>query len=214
MPLGVENLYKESWQRHGEDEEDYRAEAAHYFQLVIQWHKLPGTQIDRTRNSDDDRLSLLNITVASNDRWRRDILHRKDTLGLRDLLAAVDHTRQRIQLCCGGLLEIRDMEAPENWNYEQFEPKFWANLVLMPLSAFFSPGEDGKDGVLPSAHDLVKLWEAVMCTDIVFIHRIARDFILDKPIGRRIMQSCVLTGHDVIIQLLQSLIARYLVFPS
>lgn len=83
MPTGVENLYKQTWQRHGEDEEDYRAEAADYFQLVIQWHTLPPSMSSNVEVSDEDSLSLLDVTISSNDRWRRQILHRKHTPILR-----------------------------------------------------------------------------------------------------------------------------------
>lgn len=93
-------------------------------------------------------------------------------------------------------------------------PCTWTGLLLMPLSAFLSPDQDCKDELLPSAHDLVKLWDAAFCTQITFIHRTARDFILDKPLGRTIMESPVLTGQEVIIELVQSLISRYLVYGS
>ncbi|EGO58435.1 hypothetical protein NEUTE1DRAFT_101267 [Neurospora tetrasperma FGSC 2508] len=229
LPQGVENLYMETWKRHGDDEEDYRVEAAQYFQLVIQWNELysadslamhrrtstdTGSTFSVSRDSLDSNLSLFNIAVASMDSLRRDILFNKGTLVLGELLTAINNTRQRIQLCCGGLLEIRDTEAPRGWDHVVLEPSFWFRLLLMPLSAFFSPDKGSKEQVLPPARDLINLWETVFCTQVVFIHRTARDFLLDKPLGKTIMGSCPLTNHQLYTKLVQSLISRYLVYGT
>lgn len=216
MPKDVEDLYNETWHRHGEEEEDYRAEAAHYFQLVIEWHvlRISDAYLGNIISANDGHLSLFDITIASNEKWRREILYRRDTLILKDLLSAVEYTRQRIQLCCGGLLELRDRKAPKDWSFNGFDPLTWTRLLLMPLSAFFSPDANGKDEHLPSAHDLVKLWEAAMCTQISFIHRTAWDFLCDKPLGKKIMESCTLTKYEVIVELHQSFISRYVVYGS
>lgn len=218
----------ETWKRHGSDEEDYRAEAAHYFQLVIQWNELYSADslaihrrrrmstetVVESRESINSNLSLFNIAVASMDSLRRDILLNKRTLVLGELLTATNNTRQRIQLCCGGLLEIRDTEAPpEQSNYE-FRPWSWFRTLLMPLSASFSSDKGSKEQVLPSARGLINLWETVFCTQVVFIHRTARDFLLDKPLGRKIMGSCPVTDGQLYTELVQSLVSRYLVYGT
>ncbi|KHE81740.1 hypothetical protein GE21DRAFT_1310971 [Neurospora crassa] len=227
LPKGVENLYMDTWKRHGDDEEDYRVEAAQYFQLVVSWnevHSAAGLARHRPRylptrtnikhESIDTNPSLFNIAVASMDCLHRDILFNKGTLVLGELLTAINTTRQRIQLCCGGLLEIRDTEAPHEWSDVAFEPSYWFRFLLMPLSAFFSPDKGSKEQTLPPARDLINLWETVFCTQVVFIHRTARDFLLDKPLGRKIMRSCPLTNHQLHTKLVQSLISRYLVYGT
>ncbi|ESA43457.1 uncharacterized protein NCU08537 [Neurospora crassa OR74A] len=230
LPQGVENLYKETWKRHGDNEDDYREEAAQYFQLVMQWNELPSadslamhrrtftnsgfTFNPEWRESLDSNPSLFNIAVASMDSLRRDFLIDKGTLVLGELLTAINNTRQRIQLCCGGLLEIRDTEAPDEWAPNLVEPSSWFRGLLMPLSVFFSPDKGSKEQVLPPARDLINLWETVFCTQVVFIHRTARDFLLDKPLGRTIMGSCPLTNHQLHTKLVQSLISRYLVYGT
>ncbi|KAK3504298.1 hypothetical protein B0T13DRAFT_492428 [Neurospora crassa] len=213
LPQGVENLYMETWKRHGDNEEYYRVEAAKYFQLVVQWNELHSTDslamhrrtsrdsgstfsVSRTDTvhlsgkSLDSNLSLFNIAVASMDSLRRDILFNKGTLVLEELLTAINSTRQRIQLCCGGLLEIRDTEHPPS------------GLLIY------------KEQVLPPARDLINLWETVFCTQVVFIHRTARDFLFDIPLGRQIMGSCPLTNHQRHTKLVQSMISRYLVYGT
>ncbi|KAK3386361.1 hypothetical protein B0T20DRAFT_457643 [Sordaria brevicollis] len=216
LPRGLENLYKETWQRHGEDEENYRAEAAHYFRLTIEGQNLPDVEdlYSRHSNARGTRLSLLEITIASNERQRHDILYGKRTVILRTLLASIEHTRQQVQLCCGGLLEIRDKEPPNQFLLEEGDPHDWTRFLFTPLATFFSPGEDGDGQLPPSAGDLINLWEAAFCTQIVFIHKTAMDFVLDHPLGTTIMESCLWTKHQIRTQLVQSLISRILIYGT
>ena len=99
IPSKLEELCKESWKRHGEDETFYRVQAAQYFKLVLEARNISG-------KSAKIPFSLFEFAVASNDAIQKANLEGKSLPSVKSLVQETEKFCRRIESRCGGLLEV------------------------------------------------------------------------------------------------------------
>ena len=194
LPSKMEDLYQNTWERHGEDESLYRAEAARYFRLVLEAR---GT----TDDSEIRPLSLFEFVVASNDKLQRTFLEEKTFPPVKSLVDKADDFRRRVESCCGGLLEVWSHDisptSEESFmryietNADNFLPQF-----LVPLSAYIE-SSSGKTEHVPRGSDLAALWNISYHLRLDFIHRTAADFLLHTKWGRDLLSCDPTTSADI-----------------
>jgi hypothetical protein len=198
LPETLEGLYKRSWERLGEHESRYRAEAARYFRTVLDSRK--GDHIPF-----HPPFSLFDLSIACDDKIQSAILDKDNIPSVNTLLRKVEKCRRRVEGCCGGLLEF--WELNEEILVENFYNKF-----LVPLSAYVTMGTSSGVEVIPSGSDLGLLWNTLFYAKVEFIHRTAVDFLIETEVGKNIMSSDHTPEPEIRAKIVQSQLIRTLIF--
>jgi hypothetical protein len=209
LPRELENLYKETWKRHGEDESLYLEEAARYFRLVLESRK----------SRDTHSFSLFQFFIATNDKIQRSILEGNVFPPVKKLISEAGVFRRRVESCCGGLLEFWSdeaspaEEAPEevSWVLLDLGVENFSSQFVVPLSAYIDPALETTENT-PEGSDLAKLWDIFYRVKVDFIHRTAADFLLETTWGSSIMRSDSATPADIQVRIYRSQLINALLF--
>jgi NACHT domain len=209
LPRELENLYKETWKRHGEDESLYLEEAARYFRLVLENRKSRNTR----------SFSLFQLFIATNDKIQRSILEGNVFPPVKKLISEAGVFRRRVESCCGGLLEFWSdkaspaEEAPEevSWVLLSLGVENFSSQFVVPLSAYIDPALETTENT-PEGSDLAKLWDIFYRVKVDFIHRTAADFLLETTWGSSIMRSDSATPADIQVRIYRSQLIDALLF--
>ncbi|KAK5655230.1 hypothetical protein OQA88_5797 [Cercophora sp. LCS_1] len=201
-PAELEELYKASWKRHGKDKTIYRREAAGYFKLALASYP----------NSYRDELSLLGFALASNSDVQGQILN-GSPLPPSELVQVVDDLRRRVEICCGGFLEVSIRGVWEQYNVigqVRILASMFLNQIIVPLSAYGSsnvPLDLSSQG-----RHLANLWRLFYHDRFDFVHRTAADFILNTQWGADILSSCPTSDDEIGISIFRAQLAAYHLF--
>ncbi|KAK3998028.1 hypothetical protein QBC44DRAFT_279440, partial [Cladorrhinum sp. PSN332] len=221
LPTDLETLYGQMWQRHGEDEKIYQSEAARYFKIMLHVHGNHDWLHLWQESASDLSISLLMMTLACDEELQHALLEQSTMPDLKDILARVDRCRERIDVCCNGLLEIQPRNSHHlvsllgtgaNDSLENLLQRF-----LIPLSAYIplSQGFQHTDSDrIPSGSELCRLWVASHHTKISFLHRSAADFLLESELGRRILKQDPDDESQCFLNLLRSAMSQRVLSPS
>ncbi|KAK4128817.1 hypothetical protein N657DRAFT_42890 [Parathielavia appendiculata] len=198
LPCDLGNLYKQAWRIHGDDEALYRAEAARYFRLVMTvngFEKLSA-------------VTLFDLYVVNDQDIQNTFFEGNRVLPARELLRKLAEYRRRIEVCCGGLLEVRENnEDAYKWldDPEEIDKVFYQ--FLMPLCAFISAGVDA-----PSGGELAALCDACSGTQVDFVHRTAADVLVETQWGRGIIDSDTASQTTISAKLIRSMTMLFFLF--
>ena len=205
LPTGMEQLYQQMWLRHNGDERRYRKEASLYFS----YHE-------------SFPLSLFEMTVALNDDIQTKYLQEMQPQDSTQLAQNCEILRKRILTRCAGLLEIT--ETVRNTSSDRFSSSN-SSLDSVESSTQHSEGVEetssdaesqlvdtenncdlvNRSPVLHSttsgesldtelrAHDSLRQYHIV---EIKFLHRTARDFLLDTEAGHAVVGETSQTLDD------------------
>jgi NACHT domain len=210
FPRELEELYKKSWERHGEDESLYRKQAAQYFKLALEARNYPAEIAGSS-------LSLLEFAVASDDAVQNDILDGKSLPSVKSLVDETEKSRRRIESRCGGFLEVWSHNrgpSPADGDvlsYTETATKNFLHQFIIPLSAYVDPESGGAES-LPQGSSLAALWNAAYHDRVEFIHRTAADFLLNTDWGRDIIDSDPATYANIRTNIFRSRLVHALFF--
>lgn len=163
LPSKIEELYHDMWRRLNEDHVIYREEAARYFHIVMEL----------------EYCSIFQVMTASDPLLQENLLERQIPVLAEDLVRQCERTEQRLLTRCAGLLEIdRDWDADSDDEESGSESDVGRNerdksrpeptVVLSPLH--------------------LVLLDRFAWRRIYFLHRTARDFLIDTAAGRDILR--------------------------
>ncbi|EHK20567.1 uncharacterized protein TRIVIDRAFT_202804 [Trichoderma virens Gv29-8] len=162
LPSKLEELFADMWSRLGEDKDIYQKEAARYFSLLI----LNQSFLDKYSqcyDSDIDwRLSSFQLTLATNDKMKANILNKSYQLPVSELNKNCANTTKGISIKTAGLL------VTKNTNQLGFDPVLEYN---MKMKSILEPEQ------------LIQYLE----NKIDFIHRTLFDFLKDTEVGKSIL---------------------------
>jgi hypothetical protein len=184
-PAELDALYQQTWDRHGQDADLYRTEAARYFKLVIEAGQLQEHSIMSFS------FSLLEFAVASKAEVQKRILEKGYLPPAKSLAEIAEEFGRRVEVCCGGLLEVQThgtMRAKRGFDSAQFVDNTLRNILnqfIVPLSAYVSATPDPKS--IPNGGDIARLWRAGYHQRLDFIHRTAADFLLQTRWGTELL---------------------------
>jgi hypothetical protein len=167
LPSKLEDLYREMWQRHGDDVNLYRREAAFCFNLVLfinDWH--------------DDPASIFVLSFTGSKLCKETLENTRPLPHPRELVKECERHQQRIEDICAGLLEIR----VENDEYDRRRHKYMQWIRQQVLTA----GKCTKNLECPHC-SVERLYHFNKETRVEFIHRSAADFLRDTNEGREIL---------------------------
>lgn len=161
LPSKIEELYHDMWRRLNEDRVIYREEAARYFHIVMQL----------------ESPSIFQVMTASDPLLEENLLERQIPVMAQDLVRQCEKTEERLRTRCAGLLEISaywdaDSEDEERGNDTDTSRNEQENSRPRPRA-------------VPSPlHPLERFAER----SVSFLHRTARDFLIDTGAGRDILR--------------------------
>ena len=206
LPKTLEGLYKQAWERLGEDQSRYRTEAARYIRLVIE-----ARELDYNDNFYPS-FSLFNLSTCD-DKLQSTFLDDKIIPPVTTLLRNAANCRRRVQSCCGGLLEFYDADNKTlHWELDSSSLENFYCQILVPLSAYVTTNTSTGDENFPRGEDLGSLWNIFYSVRVDFIHRTAADFLVESEWGRNLIDSDPAPVSDIRAKIFQSELIRTLVF--
>ncbi|KAE8444628.1 hypothetical protein EG329_014376 [Mollisiaceae sp. DMI_Dod_QoI] len=165
LPNGLHELFKNMWDRLGENKVIYQEKAAEYFNIALEAHW--------RGEKDSYSLSILGVMVALDSAIQEEFLERETRPGLDYMRSRCQLTKDHVQAKCAGLLECTTLDLEE-----------------LPDP----PGPPGPyDALLPFLY-----------LQVNFIHRSARDFLLDTEDGRQMLTHDHSTKEDRLVRLLHA----------
>jgi len=224
LPKGLQNLYQEAWSRHGEDAAEYMQQGSRFFKLLLTFNNGP-------EHSEYDFYpwntpTLFDFVICGNKKLETSIFVKRQFPSALELLHEIEECQRRIQVCCGGLLQIipeapyaSDTPRPPLRHYHTTIRELWErfyagndltinifNRLLTPMSAF------GLWGDTPSWEQLDAFWACCCKTRVEFIHRTVVEFLSNSGYGRKIMLSDDSTDDNILTDIVRSTLARNLLF--
>ncbi|KAM7214570.1 hypothetical protein V8F06_010052 [Rhypophila decipiens] len=211
LPSSLEQLYRQAWERQGEDEQIYRHEAASYFNLVLLSQQMDNLSIFR-----EIPLSLLEFLLAHDSHLRGGLLDSHVIPQAKVLISKAHVLQRHIETRSGGLLEVFRLadSTPGHENMERFIKlcfKDFLNQFLVPFSAFLSPGEGGS-GASTSGRELAELSNISHTLSVGFIHRTAADFVSNTDWGNELMYGVQKSDQEIRTGLCEARLARILLY--
>ena len=179
LPSNLHELYNQMWQRLNDDEPLYRKEAAFYFNAVIDSDCMLWQK--PLFISDKGRPMILAITMAFHSSLVSAILDSRSKVSPERLAKLCIQTVSRIHIRAAGLLEI---SIPG-------EPSSDTDQMLSDLR---------RQGTRDQFDKLLRM-------EISFVHRTARDFLLETAEGREILKHDEISLEVQTIRLLRALAA-------
>ena len=160
LPSGMYELYLQMWKRQNEDQQRYRDEAAMYFSYCT----LP----DSSRIFEDGSISVFEMVIALDPGLQRMYIDRQMPQGPVNVAEQCELLGRRLLIRCAGLLET--VIVPYSEYCTQYRRLAWedSHSPIQRMSL---------DGHLLRHHRM----------KITFIHRTARDFLLDSHEGRSLL---------------------------
>jgi hypothetical protein len=209
IPSKLEELYKESWSRHGEDETLYRVQAAQYFKLVLEAR-------NTFRKGSIIPFTLFEFAVASSNAIQKATLEGKSLPSVKSLVQETEKFCRRIESRCGGLLEVwsHDPSPSDEDHFTEYVeslPAKFLHQFIIPMSAYVDLESESAES-LPNGSDLAALWNVAYHGRLDFIHRTAADFLLNTNFGRSIIDCDPATSADVRVRLYRSRLIHALFF--
>ena len=219
LPTGMERLYQQMWLRLNGDEERYRREASLYFSYDKFYPR-----------------SLFEMTIALNEDIQTKYFHEMQPQDPTQLAQKCEILRKRILTTCAGLLEItetvRDSEyddSPSSTSrLDSIESSAQTSESLAESSSndesqlvdreesislvhgspvLHSTSSSESFGTQASAHDSLQPYHDI---EIKFLHRTARDFLLDTEAGHAIAGETSQTRDDRFSRVTRARIATLL----
>lgn len=165
-PGEIESLYQQMWARLNPEEELYKEETAWYFHILLSpdLHDLFKESPDSVRCLWPVQRNILRITLARSKDLQERLLEKEGQVTLAELVQLCNTTVNRIAARCAGLLEVSKGRDAWHWSGWEFEG-------ALEESALADTTELGK----------------YFFEELKFIHRSARDFMLNNPAGQRIL---------------------------
>jgi hypothetical protein len=194
LPKGLDSLYEDMWARAGGDSpSEYRQTAALYFKLLL----APRGRTSSARKSSTvwecgfDRganvfdLMLATTSVADGV---LDALDEPSKLICPNVMRKrCQEVERKLKIYCVGLVEVRTEDPLD-----------------MREAAILSWYGHTYDGV----------WPVATSPALQFLHRTARDFLIDTEPGRKILDCDTSSGFTVHYQLMKALLARLALFAG
>ena len=219
LPSGMERLYRQMWVRLNGDEQLYRREASLYFSY-----------------DDFFPASLFEMTVALNDDIQTKYFQEMRPQDHTTLAHKCETLRKRILTRCAGLLEVtktmrdskdhdsssfilfpdsfesstqntEDLEATISNNESQLVNREQSSSLVNGSSALHSTISRKSFDTQLSAHQSLQPYHDV---EIKFLHRTARDFLLDTEAGRAIAGETSQTRDDRFLNVTRARMAALL----
>lgn len=183
LPKGMERLYEEMWRRLNGDERRYREEASLYFSYH-EFFPLP----------------LFEMMVITDDDVRDEYLSNLKIQDFTIIAGKCEALKTRILTRCAGLIEVANNETNAESDYEDGsegadeaddDKDHEDHEDHEDVSAGDDEDNNGKDKVDHSLGDRyaqlpAKLTQDLDNTKVGFLHRTARDFILNTKTGQDI----------------------------
>ncbi|KAE9364918.1 hypothetical protein N431DRAFT_386847 [Stipitochalara longipes BDJ] len=157
LPGGLQQLYQQMWLRLNEDKELYRAEASYYFNMVIEATSEPVEDLS------DGTISLFEFTILTNDYLQRAFLEEETPPTDEKMTETCRRVRTCVEVRCAGLLEF----------YSIVDRSRSSSITV-------NSTEDLAENVAIGDDDPKKV-------GLDFIHRTARDFLLQTEEGQAIL---------------------------
>ncbi|KAL9627946.1 MAG: hypothetical protein Q9164_007443, partial [Protoblastenia rupestris] len=159
LPKGIENLYTHMWNRLGEDQKIYHEEAALYFRLIL-----------------EEEMSLLPFVIATKKSLQSKLLDFKVALPETDVIISMCKDAEiHVLTRCGGLLEVDHPD--ENMSTE--------DLSDGDISDEDISDEDTPDESISDDYKILASFDSP--TKVRFLHRTARDFLVNTKEGQAIL---------------------------
>ena len=219
LPPDLEQLYRQAWERQGENEQIYRDEAASYFKLVLQSQQMRDNAEQGTVFPWIP-LSLLEYLLAYDSQLREKFLGSRLIPPAKILISKTHKFRRHIETRSGGLLEVfclndstpEDILADDRkFNFiEGFFTNFF-NQFLVPFTVYLDLWKGGSDGKL-SGRELAELWNVSHNLSVGFIHRTAADFVSSSDWGNNIISGAQISDQDIQISLCEARLAHSLLY--
>ncbi|KAK4208494.1 NACHT domain-containing protein [Rhypophila decipiens] len=213
LPSSLEQLYRQSWERLGEDEQIYRDEAASYFKLVLLSQQMM-ENLNRQIVSSLQviPLSFLEFLLAHDSHLREGLLDSHLIPPANVLISKVHVLQRHIETRSGGLLEVfRSADSTPGYeNMERFFKSCFKNFLnqfLVHFSAFLSSGEGGS-GAPTSGRKLAELWNISHALSVGFIHRTAADFVSNTDWGNKLMCGVQKSDLEILTGLCEARLAH------
>ena len=160
LPSGMYELYLQMWKRQNEDQQRYRDEAAMYFSYCV--------LADSSRMFMGRPISVFEMVIALDPGLQRMYIDRQMPQGPVNVAEQCELLGRRLLIRCAGLLET--VIVPYSGYCTQYRRLAWedSHSPIQRMSL---------DGHLLRHHRM----------KITFIHRTARDFLLDSHEGRSLL---------------------------
>ncbi|KAJ9602517.1 hypothetical protein H2200_013060 [Cladophialophora chaetospira] len=196
LPAKMELLYEHMWLSLNGDGDlpTYRKQAALFFSFHDHF---PLEILDFVLAVDEDACAMASSTTRAGTIL--DTLYEKST-----------HMQTLLQTRCAGLLEIVSNQAGKYLHDEEDSD----DAELSDMEGLSDDEEDLDDGKEPLHEELSRTEPATELSialknlgRVQFFHRTAKDFLLDKPAGREILESYQLSKQEVVERLLKARLA-------
>ena len=174
LPKGMYELYLNMWNRLNGDEERYREEAAVYFSYQ--------------RLEPFLTTSLFEMLIALNPHLQEELLDKLQPQDPSEMVRQCEALKTRILTRCAGLLEFapRTLRTPKRYTeHGTFDYKSLGKGKLKDTARALTEPNDGSPSKLEEIDDIVLL-RSHDDTQIKFLHRTARDFVLGTAEGRKL----------------------------
>jgi hypothetical protein len=188
LPSDIEKLYSHMWSRLNEDREIYREQAALWFRTIL-----------------FGELSLLEFMIASNPDLHTKIFDPQTWPPLSVIAAKCEMTKVHISTRCAGLLEVDDIHNLDAIHPPDSPPQV-DDLTLSSASSTKeppSPREIHSTNRPPGPRELRKYKSTI----VRFIHRSARDFLVETVDGKNILGAETMPNIDIYASILQAKLA-------
>ncbi|KAM7211192.1 hypothetical protein V8F06_013427 [Rhypophila decipiens] len=215
LPSTLEQLYRQAWERHGENEQIYRDEAASYFKLALQSQQMMDI-VDVSNSFAGIPFSLLEFLLAHDSHLRKALLEGRLIPPAKTFISKTHELQRRIETRSGGLLEVfRLVEpTPEDLDKGKFLEscvETFFNQFLVPFSLFLDCEKRGS-GALVSGGELVQLWNVSQNLGVGFIHRTAADFVSNTEWGNKLIIRAQKSDQEIQIGLCEARLAHSLLY--
>jgi hypothetical protein len=179
LPKGIENLFTVMWSRLGEDQKLYHKEAALYFRLILK-----------------QEMSLLQFLIATNKNLQSDLLDLTSTPpGTEDFISMCEKVEDRVLTRCAGLLEVDHLDGDEtDGDKTDGDETDGDETDGDETDGDETDGDetdheesDPDQANQDKTEDDPRLEYLNMKPQLRFIHRTARDFLLNTSEGRIIL---------------------------
>ena len=162
LPSRMEELYHDMWQRLNEDRAIYREEAARFFHISLEL----------------ETPSIFQFMIASEPLLQESFLERHIPVSANDLIKRCERTEQRILTRCAGLLEINGGS--------------WSHYGDEEASSDEEISQSKNDGVYIGVKTVLSQSHIILLrkfadSKIYFLHRTARDFLIDTEPGQGVL---------------------------
>lgn len=166
LPKGIESLYIHMWNRLGEDQKLYRETAALYFRIILL-----------------KEISLLQFSIATNENLQSILLDfTSPPPRTEDVISMCENAKIRVLTRCAGFLEVdhHDISYGDETQEDELDEDELDKNEL---------DEDrfNKGGPPDEADDDPRLKQLRWWTKVRFLHRTARDFLLETMDGQAIL---------------------------